>query len=164
VEVRLADVESAAGIRYELPDASTCRTDADGRFRSDQVPLGRASVWLHESGYCKPGPRRLITAPATDLAFVMIKAGRLEVTVDFTGRDRHEGYIVQVEPVGGAGVGTWGGSGSIDAKNQIAFDNIPPGRYVVRGQPNPSIANQQTAPMTIDLKGGQTTAITLSPN
>ena len=29
------------------------------------------------------------------------------------------------------------GSGNIDAKNQIAFENVPPGRYVLRGQPNP---------------------------
>ena len=30
-------------------------TDAQGRFRADRVPAGTASVWLHKSGYCRPG-------------------------------------------------------------------------------------------------------------
>ncbi|MGD0041862.1 MAG: hypothetical protein ABSE84_15910, partial [Isosphaeraceae bacterium] len=38
----------------------------------------------------------------------------------------------------------------------------PPGRYVLHGQPNPSTGNQQTKPLTIDLKGGRLTEITIS--
>jgi hypothetical protein len=161
VEVRLADVVSAPGDRYESPEAYTFKTDADGRFRSDQVPLGRATVWVHKAGYCRPGLGQPITTPANDVKLVMMKAARLEVTVDFAGGNRPGGYIVEIGPERGSAVGTWGGSGNIDSKNQITFENIPPGRYVVQGRPNPSSANQQTKPITIDLKGGQSTAMTL---
>lgn len=68
---------------------------------------------------------------------------------------------MQLEPEGGAKVGMWSGSGNIDAKNQIAFEDVPPGRYVLKGQPNPSSANQQTEPLTVDLKGGERTESTL---
>ena len=55
-----------------------------------------------------------------------------------------------------------GGSGNIDAHNEISFADIPPGLYVLHGQPNPSSGNQQTKPLTIDLKGGRLTEITIS--
>ena len=69
---------------------------------------------------------------------------------------------MQMEPEGGAAIGKWSGSGNISANNQISFNDVPPGRYVVRGQPNPSSSNEQTERLTIDLKGGQTTEVTLS--
>ena len=31
-------------------------------------------------------------------------------------------------------MGTWGGSGNIDEKNQISFENVPPGKYVLQGR------------------------------
>jgi hypothetical protein len=72
-------------------------------------------------------------APAKEVALRMMKSARVRVTVDFTGRDR-----------------------------QLSFDDVPPGRYVLHGQPNPSAANQQTEPLTIELKGGQTAEVKLS--
>ena len=89
----------------------------------------------------------------------MLKAARVRVTVDFAGRDRPAAYTVHVEPEGGEAVGKWSGSGNINAENQIAFDDIPPGRYVVRGQPNPSTADQRTEPLSVQLLGGQTAEI-----
>jgi hypothetical protein len=162
VEVRLSDVVSSSGARYESPDEYSFKTGPDGRFRTDRVPVGRATVWLHKSGYCRPGLGQPITIPAKDVELRMMKSARLRVHVDFHGRDRPEGYIVEVEPERGAAVGMWGGSGNIDAQNQISFDNIPPGRYVVRGRPNPSSATEQSTGITIDLKGGKYSAITLS--
>jgi hypothetical protein len=92
----------------------------------------------------------------------MMKSARLRVTVDFNGKNRPTDYIVEIEPEGGSAVGTWGGSGNIDAHNQIAFYDVPPGRYVLHGHPNPSSANERTKPLTIELKGGRSTEITLS--
>jgi hypothetical protein len=66
------------------------------------------------------------------------------------------------EPEGGNAIGTYGGSGHINDKNQMTFENVPPGRYVLRGQPNPGSAKQQTDPVTVDLKGGKTAEIKLS--
>jgi hypothetical protein len=161
VEVRIGDVTAEPGGRYESPQGYTCKTDADGRFRTDLVPVGRASIWVHKPGYCRPGLGQPIATPKEDVELRMTQAGRIVVTVDFTGRERPGGYIVNIEPEGGSAVGKYGGSGNINAKNQIAFENVPPGRYVLRGQPNPSSGDQRTEPVTIDLKGGQTSEVKL---
>ncbi len=162
VDVRLADVVCGGSGRYESPQEYQSKTDADGRFRFDQVPLGSAAIWLHKAGYCRPGLGLAITTPAKDVALHMRKSAGVHVTVDFTAAVRPAGYLVSIEPEGGSKVGTWGGSGQIDAKNQISFNDVPPGRYVLQGQPNPSAANQHTEPLTIELKGGQTAEVKLS--
>jgi hypothetical protein len=162
VEVRIQDVTTTTGARYESALGHALKTGADGRFRTDQVPAGRATVWVHKPGYCRPGLGEPITTPAEDVKLTMIRAGRILVTVDFTGKERPEGYLVNVEPEGGDGVGKYGGSGQINDKNQIAFDNVPPARYVLRGQPNPMSGDQRTDPVTVDLKGGKTAEIKLS--
>jgi hypothetical protein len=62
----------------------------------------------------------------------------------FDSRDRgrvlghHEACIVRREPEGGKPVGKGLGSGVIDARNQIEFDDVRPGRYVIQGEPNSS--------------------------
>jgi hypothetical protein len=161
VEVRIADV-TAAGGRYESPLEYSCKTGKDGRFRAEQIPLGKATIWVHKPGYTRPGLGEPITTPKDDVELRMTKAARVEVTVDFTGTERPKGYIVRIEPEGGDKVGSFGGSGNINAKNQIIFENVPPGRYTFTGQPNPGSSNQQTDPVTIEVKGGQTAKITLS--
>ena len=62
---------------------------------------------------------------------------------------------------GGEVVGSYGGSGNIDARNQMTFKTVPPGRYVLRGRPNPGSDAEETGPVTVDLKGGQTAEVTL---
>ena len=161
VDVRIQDVVSDVDGSYQSPHEYSARTDADGRFHSDQLPVGRATIWLSKSGYCRLGLGKPITMPTKDVELKMIKAARLRVTVDFTGIDRPKAYIVKLEPEGGESVGKWSGSGNIDAKNQIAFDDVPPGRYVLHGRPNPSRGNQQTRPIPIILNGGRSIEVTL---
>jgi hypothetical protein len=161
VEVRLADVTTDGG-RYESPLGSSFKTDKNGRFRADEVPIGKATIWVHKPGYTHPGLGPPITTPKDDVELKMIKSARIEVTVDFTGKERPEGYMVQLASEGGDKVGTYGGSGNINAKNQMIFENVPPGRYVLSGRPNPGSDKQQTEPVTIDLKGGQTAKVTLN--
>ncbi len=169
VEVRLQDVTSRGGERYESPSGYTFKTDADGRFRSDQVPVGKGTIWIHKPGYCRPGLGVPVTmpdlgsvVPVATVELKMMKSSQLHVTVDFSKTQRPKGYIVEIEPEGGNKVGSWGGSGNIDDKNQIAFSDVPPGRYTLHGQPNPSAANEHTKPVTVDLKGGETNEITLT--
>jgi hypothetical protein len=159
--VRLHDVVTDAGGRYRAPHDYTFKTDADGRFHAAQVPAGRATIRLHRPGYCGPGLGLPVTIPAADLALSMTQAASVRVTVDFTGAARPGAYIVHVEPEGGEAVGKWSGSANLDATNQITYHDVPPGRYVARGQPNPSSPGQETAPVTVELKGGQTTEVTL---
>ncbi len=162
VDVRIGDVMTQDGGRYESPLGYSFKTGKDGRFRADEVPIGKATVWVHKPGYTRPGLGQPITTPASEVELKMTKAARVEVTVDFTGKERPEGYIVRIEPEGGSKIGSYGGSGNINDKNQITFDNVPPGRYVFSGRPNPGSDNQETDPVTIDLKGGQTAKVTLS--
>jgi hypothetical protein len=91
----------------------------------------------------------------------MLESARVRVTVDFAGAERPGGYMVKIAPEGGEVVGSWGGSGNIDPKDQISFEDVPPGRYVLQGQPNPGSTNDQSKPLTVDLKGGKSLEITL---
>jgi hypothetical protein len=161
VDVRIGDVVADPGVRYESPLEYSVKTGKDGRFRAEQVPIGKASVWIHKSGYCRPGLGPNITTPKNDVELTMTKSSRVEVTVDFTGTERAGGYIVRIAPDGGEKVGSWGGSGNIDAKNQITYENVPPGRYILSGRPNPGSDNQETNPITVDLKGGETAKVLL---
>jgi hypothetical protein len=44
------------------------------------------------------------------------------------------------------------------------YADVPPGRYVIQGHPNPysTTGHEQTTPITIELKGGQSAEILLS--
>ncbi len=161
VEVRIGDVTTASG-HYESTLDYAVKTDKDGRFRADQVPIGKATIWVHKAGYTRAGLGQPITTPKNDVELKMTKSARIEVTVDFTGKERPKGYIVQIAPEGGDKVGSFGGSGNINRKNQITFEDVPPGRYVLSGQPNPGSSDEQTEPVTIDLKGGQSAKVTLN--
>jgi hypothetical protein len=136
-------------------------TDTDGRFRSDQLPKGKATIWVHKTGYCRPGLGEVIETPKTEIELRMIKSARVRITVDFAGKERPGAYIVHMVPEGGEAVGKWSGSGNINADDQIYFNDIPPGRYVLHGLPNPGSEDQKTEPLAIELKGGQAKSISL---
>jgi hypothetical protein len=161
VAVRLQDVAPASGGRYESPLEYSARTDAQGRFRINLVPTGKATVWVRKSGFCRPGVGLPITMPKEGVELKMVRSASVRATVDFAGRQRPNGYIVTIEPEGGNAIGTFGGSGNIDATNQIVFDDVPPGRYVLWGERNPSSGDQRTERVTIALKGGDNAEVTL---
>ena len=161
VDVRLDNVQPESGGRYESPLEYTFKTDAEGRFRAEQVPMGTATIWLHKPGYCRPGLGLPITTPKDDVELQMMKSASVRVTVDFTGKERPAGYMVSIAPEGGEVVGSYGGSGNIDARNQMTFEIVPPGRYILRGRPNPGSDDEETEPVTVDLKGGQAAEVTL---
>ncbi len=163
VEVRLSNVTTESGERYESPDGYKFMTDANGRFLANQIPVGKATIWLHRPGYVRPGLGQNITTPKKDVALSMMKSAKIIVTVDFTGKQRPNGYMVRMKPEGGEKIGTYGGSGNIDAKNQMTFDNVPPGKYILHGRPNPGSDDQETEPINIDAKGGQTIEVRLVP-
>jgi hypothetical protein len=91
----------------------------------------------------------------------MMKTASVRVTVDFTSKERPAERILGIAPGGGEVVGSYGGSGNIDARNQMTFEFVPPGRYVLRGRPNPGSDAEETGLVTVDLKGGQAAEISL---
>jgi hypothetical protein len=162
VQVRIGDVSAGNDDgRYDTPAGYEGKTNAEGRFDFDQLPSGQGTVWIHKPGYCRPGLGLPVELPAKDVALRMQKAAALKVTVDFEAVERPQGYIVNIEPEGGSVVGSWGGSGNINAENFIRFEQIPPGKYILFGRPNPGSEKQETDKMTVDLQGGKTAEIVL---
>jgi hypothetical protein len=161
VDVRLDVVSPPEGGRYEVTQDLTIKTAADGRFRFDGLPTGGTSVWVSKPGYCRPGLGASVTTPASDLELTMIPSAQLEIRVDFGEKSPPPGYVVHFEPEGGGGPGTYGGSGTINAQHEIQFKDVPPGRYTLRGRPNPGSDSEETGPVTVELEPGQSTQVTL---
>ena len=91
----------------------------------------------------------------------MQSAAKLKVTVDFSAAKRVGNYLINIEPEGGEKIGSWGGTANIDADHQYTFENVPEGKYILYGRPNPGGTDQQTERKTVELKGGETTEVTL---
>jgi hypothetical protein len=161
VEASLGNVAAEGDNQYRGPDDYKAKTDADGRFRIEGVPAGKAAVWVRKQGYVRPGLGLPITTPAENVELKMDKSASIAVVVDFTGKERPKGYIVSMEPEGGSKIGPYGGSGNIDTDGKMTFKDVPLGKYVVKGRPNPGSDSEETEPTTVDLKGGETTTVTL---
>ena len=160
-EVRIDDIDVKNVGGYELPDRSAIKTDHEGRFAFDSLPIGTATVRVDKPGFVRPGLGEKIAIPTADLKLEMQASAKLRVTVDFSATKQAGNYLVQIVPEGGEKVGKWSGSGNIDATNVITFENIPAGPYVVSGMPNPGSSDQKTDPMNLDLKGGETKELTI---
>ena len=161
VSVRLDDPVADPDEDYSATQSQAVETDADGKFSSDQIPRGRTTIWIYKEGYCRPGLGLPVKTPASDVKLTMVKSAKIEVVVDFSKSKPPQGYLVEIEPEGGSVVGSWGGSGNIDAANTITFQNVPPGRYVLKGRPNPGSTNDETELVTIELLGGETEPVVL---
>jgi hypothetical protein len=161
VDVRISEVVAVPGGVYSSLADHEIKTDRDGRFVARDLPIGRASVHIYKEGYCRPGLAPEIDTPAEDVSLTMLRSASIEVTVDFSDTGRPAGYLVEIEDARGAAVGRWGGSANIDAQGKVHFKNVPPGRYVLTGRPNPGNESQFTDPIPIDLAGGEEWAATL---
>jgi hypothetical protein len=161
VRVRLGDIVTEDGGTYEPLDGTELLTDKSGRFASDKVPQAAMTVWTYKDGYCRIGLGEPIETPVENVALTMVRAARIEVVVDFGNKAKPNSYLVNIEPEGGSKVGSWGGSGNVDASGFIAFENVPPGKYVLWGRPNPGGDAEQTGKVTVELAGGETTEVSL---
>ncbi len=159
VDVSLQDIDASGKGRYDTVDEPKAGTDSNGRFRMENVPIGKVSIWVHKEGYCGPGLATPFDSPVNDVALVMRKAAQVTIRVNFGGKERPEGYIVSLIPEGGEAVGKWSGSGNIDAQGRITFKDVPPGKYDYFGRPNPGGDDDQTKPVTVELKGGKSTEL-----
>src|SRR6185295_3003812 len=109
VQVSIRDTISDTKALYKTPLETTVKTGADGRFRADQIPVGKADIHVFKDGYCRVGLAPTIATPKEDVEITMIKADQIIVTVDFAGKERPKAYIVEITPEGGAAIGKRGG-------------------------------------------------------
>jgi hypothetical protein len=161
VVVRLHSVTSTNDARYDSPNEYETKTDAEGRFRLDMVPIGTARVGLSKEGLVSPGLGKQIETPAADLLLGMSPAATLLVNVKFRDGAKPPAYMIDIEPAGGNKIGSWGGSSNVDEQNHVMFRNVPPGKYILRGHPNPTSDREITAPIEVDLQGGEVKLIDL---
>ena len=118
------------------------------------MPAGKAKISIHKPGYCRPGPRPAITTPKEDIELRMVRSGSIHVMVEFAGK-RPQEYMVMLEPKEGNVIGSYGGSGRINEKNQFTFENVPPGEYLLSGRSNPGRLDETAGPIAIDVQGGE---------
>lgn len=161
VEVRLSNVV-AKGVRYDSPQEYNAKSDAQGKFVVENVPVGDASIWLHKPGYVRPGLGTSVSIPSGEVKVAMLKAASVKVVVGFGAATPPAGYIVHIIPEGGEAVGKWSGSGNIDAQHRTTFKDMPPGKYTLYGRPNPGSDSEQTDAIELDLKGGETREVVLT--
>jgi hypothetical protein len=162
VNVQLREFFSHGEDYATIDEHKENKTDAGGRFRFSQIPTSTARISVRKTGYILPGLGPVITTPAKDLVLIMTRSAQLLVTVDFAGGQRDPTYMVVLEPEGGNVIGSWGGSSTISDENKVSFTDAPPGRYFLRGHPNPHSPDQVAGPIVVDLKGGATEEVTLT--
>jgi hypothetical protein len=136
-------------------------TDKSGRFECDELPQGELTLSAFKDGYVHPGLGDAVRAPAADVKLTMFRAGGVDVVVDFGGKAKPEEYLVHIEPEGGLKIGSWGGAGRADSSGFAKFTNVPPGKYVLWGRPNPGADSDETPKVPVEVKGGETREVTL---
>lgn len=161
VEIRFDDAGPEAGDRYDSPAELKCQTDAEGRFRFEGLPAGKATLHARKNGYCSPGLPPSIDTPKDDVELRLLKASSITVTVDFGKNKPPKDYMAMLSPEGGDVIGSYGGAGSINKKNQFKFDAVPPGKYILTGRPNPGREDETTEPFTVNVEADQAVEVTL---
>ncbi len=159
--VRLDDLKDATGDLYSAQTTDNLTTDDQGRFATTVMEGGTFSPRAYLDGYVHVGLADPFTVGAGELQVTLHQSGNMQVVVDFSDRVSTGDYIVEVSPEGGSEVGTWGGSATVDAGGSYLFENVPPGRYILRGRPNPGSTNDETDPKTIEVVAGETINVVL---
>lgn len=161
VSVRLIGITPDGDRRYESTQQFDATTDEQGEFRIEALP-GKGVIGLSKEGFVRPGLAPEVMVPSEPTDWELTGAAHVTVIVLFQTTEVPEQYMVQLEPEGGNKVGSWGGSAKIDDLNQVVFKNVPPGRYLLLGHPNPYSADEKTEPVLLDLKGGETITETIT--
>ena len=158
VEIRLKGDASGPAADYWRMNRYVTMTDADGYYRFEQVPNGTGTLRVRHGSYCLPSSILKLTTPARDVDLRLVKSAKLHVTVDFTGTDRPETYLVMVRSAdGGAALPSqeqlqntvtlvhnahYATDGlrveirPIDNNKQVSFTVVPPGKYILEGWPS----------------------------
>ena len=81
--------------------------------------------------------------------------------LDSAGNPPTRQFIVELEPKGGSGPGTWGSSGQIKQDGSFEIKGIPPGEYLLVAKPNPMREGEATDPKALVISAGKTIELTV---
>jgi hypothetical protein len=163
VTVRADSVMGPDGKGYRLPKRAEATTDDKGTFAIDGLPHGHCQPFAHAAGYSMVDVLTVQTVPTPEgLKLRVVQAGTIKATVATPGGGPpQQQYMVNLEPEGGSKIGSYGGSGSVDAKGVMTFQNVPPGKYTITARPNPGpvVNGKDPSAQTIEVVGGQTAEV-----
>lgn len=161
----LVGLDGMGYIQNPFNERSNAQTDAAGRFTLDPLPRGRVSLSVRKPGYhyfsfethAIPG----------DVNIVMTGAGEIHGRVigspsAFNGpgsKAAKRPLIVQIEPLGGNKIGSWGGSMQLKEDGRFEFKDVPAGKYIITAQPNPMHGNEVTPPKPVTVEAGKTVEV-----
>ncbi|MEC8554227.1 MAG: carboxypeptidase-like regulatory domain-containing protein [Planctomycetota bacterium] len=133
---------------------SETETNAKGLFEFSDAPQGEGKLTVFKPGLNGPPLGQKVSIPATDLTVKMTQAVEFMVKVNLPNGKAAENDVVNVEPVGGNKIGTWGGSATLDENNSNHFKNVQPGSYNVIVRPNLGGFRSATELVKAEAKGG----------
>ncbi len=150
------------GLSYACSPNPTATTDAAGRFELQSLPHGVAALRCRAPGlYQKSINAKLFpvgTEPwekPVEAAIVVEGMGSVRGTVvGLDGEPPQRPFIVEIEPEGGGGIGTWGGSMTCRKDGSFEFRTMPPGNYVIIAKPNPMREGEATKPKPVTVTVG----------
>lgn len=150
------------GRGYSVAPREPVVTDADGRFEIRGLPRGYVTLSVWAKGYHHNSVReKPITTPADDVVLKAVRAGSIKGKVVDSANKPAQNAQVFVQEIGGAQVGSWGGSMNVAPDATFAFENVPPGKYLIATKPflpGTAAADAQT----IEVSGGKATEVELS--
>jgi hypothetical protein len=150
VRVRADNSMALDGRGYGAPTPAEALTDAAGRFELAGLAAGYTQLRVRAPGYTS-GDSTIHRVPATDVVIRVGQTGRIAVSVvDAQGQPlatlKGNPIMVEVEPKGGARVGTWGGSAQVKNDGTCEFTEVWPDEYRVSSRPNPGSGGVSSAP------------------
>jgi hypothetical protein len=157
--VQATEFLTPKGEPYAWLEGRSATTDGEGRFAIEALPAGSARYYASAETYVTVGLGDVLPTTDKPITLKVTGAGKMKVTVNPVPAG---GYIVNVAPEGGEKVGSWGGGSNLGPDGTCEFKQIPPGRYVVYGRPNPGSEKEQTAPVTVDIKPHETATVMLT--
>ena len=155
-KVRADNVMAVDGKGYLLPSRAQVTTDAQGKFEIATLPRGFCQLHVSGKPYAMVEPFKTQTVPSDDVVLVLTMTGTVKGKVAKADGTPPSGpWIAIVEPEGGTKIGKYSGSGTIAPDGTFTFENVPPGKYVVKAQPNPGRTDVQRDTKTIEVKPGE---------
>jgi hypothetical protein len=167
VQVRADTKLGIDGRGYPAPDSMTVTTDDKGVFTFDSLPAGYTQLHATAPGlyrvedifkiYDVVSPRATMRSGFSEPVVIkMVRSGGLKVKVVNLPNGKAEGVNISIEPAGGLKIGSWGGSANLKPDGTYAFENVPPGEYVVSTRPQHAGLPKDPNAKTIKIEGGKT--------